>query len=172
MIHLETIFITLFFLAFCAYLTAIIYLLARKPSTPKTKKSTHKPKFTFSWPELRLAKLFFFLSTLWFLGWILYNLILWRKPLLEISYQNLLLFTLSFVAYIYLSIGIKPQRTRVQIKPAPTTPNIDPNDPCIRQKEDLHFGFLHKLSEKTPVPMECLPCQVKIECLEGKKSKT
>jgi len=67
----------------------------------------------------------------------------------------------------------QPKRTREHPKENPPQPKkTKPDDPCINKDKGYHFGFLHKdLDDQTPVPEECLLCDLKLECLQGKKPK-
>ena len=83
-------------------------------------------------------------------------------------------FLVTCIIIILRQESPKPKPSKKKRKPLPSkppAPKTDPNDPCIRQSESLHFGFLNKLDSAETIPDKCLPCKVKVECLQGKKPK-
>lgn len=67
----------------------------------------------------------------------------------------------------------KMSRQNPKLKPpAPPQKKAKSDDPCKNKDKGFHFGFLHKeLDKKAPIPDECLQCDLKLECLQGKKPK-
>lgn len=84
-------------------------------------------------------------------------------------------FTLGLIAKGELRRQPKKSRENQKEKPSapPQTKKTKSDDPCINKDKGYHFGFLHKdLDSRTPVPKECLECDLKLECLQGKKPKS
>lgn len=66
----------------------------------------------------------------------------------------------------------RKRKPKLILQSRPIAPKINVKDPCPNLNKGFHFGFLHKdLDSRTPVPKECLPCDFKLECLQGKKPK-
>jgi len=100
------------------------------------------------------------------------------------DFLSILLFVVVIVAFGFavFALGLivkgelrQPKKTpRENPKEKPSAPQKKPkpDDPCINKDKGYHFGFLHKdLDSRTPVPKECLECDLKLECLQGKKPK-
>lgn len=65
-----------------------------------------------------------------------------------------------------------PRETKEKLSAPSQSKKPKSDDPCINKDKGYHFGFLHKdLDSRTPIPQECLECDFKLECLQGKKPR-
>lgn len=88
--------------------------------------------------------LVFIAPLLWYLYWILYDIIVWNKALIEV---NLLNYIGMSVSLFIIFIGSKIRKVEM-----PKT--------CLH-----YFGYLSEHSTENEMPEECITCEKAIECI-------